>query len=244
MKCQSYLKASAEKSTEFIKVATRQIPAVLTRNLRARRYILRFCADGCLRITIPCGGSVSEARRFASRNKAWLERQLIDFDRRGMGTKKWWIGREFLFRGALVRIDADGSRGGARVCLGTEILRFPGPDSDVRQAVEHRLRQIAELELSKRVFELSRTHNLNDVCRVTIRNQQSRWGSCSHQRNISLNWRLIQAPTFVQDYVVTHELMHLREMNHSAKFWAEVKRACPDYKAAERWLRANIVLIS
>jgi predicted metal-dependent hydrolase len=77
------------------------------------------------------------------------------------------------------------------------------------------------------------------VRRVTVRSQRTRWGSCSRRGTISLNWRLIQTPAFVQDYIHLHELAHLIEMNHSEKFWRQVERLCPDYLAAERWLKQH-----
>ena len=79
--------------------------------------------------------------------------------------------------------------------------------------------------------------------RVSIRNQRSRWGSCSRRATISLNWRLIQTPSFVRDYIILHELMHLRQMNHSARFWHEVQTACPGYHLAETWLRTHSDLL-
>jgi predicted metal-dependent hydrolase len=81
------------------------------------------------------------------------------------------------------------------------------------------------------------------VNRITVRNQRSRWGSCSRRGTISLNWRLIQTPVFVQDYIILHELMHLREMNHSARYWREVANVCPDYPVAERWLKRHAALL-
>jgi predicted metal-dependent hydrolase len=72
---------------------------------------------------------------------------------------------------------------------------------------------------------------------VAVRNQRSRWGTCSPARKISLNWRLIQMPPEVSDYVILHELMHLRQPNHSRKFWREVAGVCPWWREAERWLR-------
>jgi hypothetical protein len=58
-----------------------------------------------------------------------------------------------------------------------------------------------------------------------------------------LNWKLIQAPPFVRDYIILHELMHLRQMNHSARFWSEVENVCPDYKTAEKWLKQHSSLL-
>ncbi len=96
----------------------------------------------------------------------------------------------------------------------------------------------ARLELVPRVGELAHVHGLR-VARVSVRRQRSRWGSCSRQGVISLNARLVFAPSFVRDYVILHELMHLREMNHSARFWALVDAACPDRAEAEAWLKRH-----
>lgn len=75
--------------------------------------------------------------------------------------------------------------------------------------------------------------------KIFIKNQRSMWGSCSGKRNLNFNWRLAAAAPEALDYVVIHELCHLREMNHSPKFWAHVAAACPDYKTHRRWLRDN-----
>ena len=81
------------------------------------------------------------------------------------------------------------------------------------------------------------------VRRVCVRNQKSRWGSCSRHGTICLNWRLLQAPESVRDYLILHELAHLKEMNHSRRFWSEVARMCPDYRQAEAWLKKNAGLL-
>lgn len=73
--------------------------------------------------------------------------------------------------------------------------------------------------------------------RVTIRCQQTRWGSCSSRGNLNFNCLLMLAPEEVLDYVVVHELAHRKQMNHSALFWREVERECPDYKKSLRWLK-------
>lgn len=75
--------------------------------------------------------------------------------------------------------------------------------------------------------------------RITIRNQTSRWGSCTSQGNLNFNCLLMLAPPEVLDYVVVHELCHRKEMNHSAKFWAEVARVLPDYETRKKWLKDN-----
>jgi predicted metal-dependent hydrolase len=102
--------------------------------------------------------------------------------------------------------------------------------------------KLAAAELPPKVVEFAAAHQLK-VQRIAIRNQRSRWGSCSRRGTISLNWKLIQAPPFVRDYIILHELMHLRQMNHSARFWRQVEGVCPEYKTAEKWLKQNAGLL-
>lgn len=75
--------------------------------------------------------------------------------------------------------------------------------------------------------------------RISIRDQKTRWGSCSSQGNLNFNWRLIMAPAGVLDYVVVHELAHRKEMNHSSAFWSIVERTMPNYKIYQKWLKEN-----
>ena len=107
---------------------------------------------------------------------------------------------------------------------------------DLRPDVERDLRALAAEELIPRLHQLADEHGLT-VKRVTIRNQRSRWGSCSRAGAIALNFRLLQMPPAVCDYVLVHELMHLKQQNHGPRFWALVEKACPAYRDAERWLR-------
>lgn len=75
--------------------------------------------------------------------------------------------------------------------------------------------------------------------RVTVRDQRTRWASCSREGNLSFNWRLALAPAETLDYVVIHELAHRLEMNHSRRFWTHVAKHCPDHKVHRKWLRKN-----
>ena len=98
------------------------------------------------------------------------------------------------------------------------------------------LREQARRELPARLMELAALHGLA-VTRVSVRNQRSRWGSCGRDGHICLNWRLLLMPSVVRDYVLVHELMHLRRMDHSPGYWRLVADACPDYRSARDWLR-------
>jgi predicted metal-dependent hydrolase len=101
-----------------------------------------------------------------------------------------------------------------------------------------RLRVRAKRELPRRLLELAALHGLT-VTRVSVRNQRWRWGSCSRSRHICLNWQLVKMPDAVRDYVMLHELMHLKRMDHSPKFWKLVEKVCPDFQASRLYLRTQ-----
>jgi predicted metal-dependent hydrolase len=105
-------------------------------------------------------------------------------------------------------------------------------------AVDRELRARAAAELPPQLLALAVTHGLT-VNRVTIRNQRSRWGSCSSRGHITLNFRLMLMPPEVREYILIHELMHLKQANHSIRFWRCVEAACPGFREAERWLKKH-----
>jgi predicted metal-dependent hydrolase len=231
--------AQPETTTDALLVGSRPVRLLFVHHPRARRYLLRLRPDGTARVTIPRRGTIAAARDFAARNRDWLERQLQRLAAQPQLPVTWPAGTEILFRGEPVRVDRDES---GAICLGRERIRFSGSAADLRPAVQRHLHRLAARELPPRVRELAARHGIV-VTRVTVRNQRTRWGSCSRHGAISLNWRLIQAPDSVRDYIILHELAHRRQMNHSDKFWAEVARLCPDYLEAERWLKRNAKLL-
>ena len=217
----------------------RKVPLAIVHNPRARRYILRLRPDGSARLTVPRRGSIAAARRFADRQKAWLQRQLRRLSAHPVRPREWTLGSDVLFRGESVRIEAHPDSAHELVRLASESIpvdRRAG--ADLRPFIENHLRALAMGELPARTLDFAARQRLA-VRRVVVRNQKTRWGSCSPRGVISLNWRLVQTPPFVRDYVIWHELMHLRQMNHSQKFWREVRIVCPDSPSARRWLREN-----
>jgi predicted metal-dependent hydrolase len=225
----------------WLRIGNRQVRLWLVRNRRARRYVLRLRPDGSARVTIPRSGGAVGARRFAERNVPWLERQLAKQLRQfalAGASRTWSVGTEILFRGEHVKLEAVSNGVSNLVRFGTESVIIASGTTDLRPNVERHLHHLAALELPARVLELAAAHQLV-AKRIVVRNQRSRWGSCSQRGTISLNWRLVQTPPSVRDYIILHELAHLKEMNHSKQFWREVERLCPDYAEAERWLKAN-----
>jgi hypothetical protein len=226
----------------WLVAGARRVPLRLVRNRRARRYILRLGPDGSARVTVPRDGSVAQAMEFARRNTAWLEKELLRRATRPPRSRAWLLGMEIFFRGQLVRLEGGANGQGGLVRFGQESLEVPDVTGDLRPVVEGRLRALAAQELPARALELAAGHLL-PLRRVTVRNQRSRWGSCSRRGAVSLNWRLVQAPPLVRDYLILHELVHLREMNHSSRFWQEVARLCPEFANARRWLREHSELL-
>jgi predicted metal-dependent hydrolase len=154
----------------------------------------------------------------------------------------------------VLRVDSDGRvrvtipRGGSRREADAFAQRQLGWIHQQRQTTverttisheeKRRHRALAKEVLPPRLHALAARHGLT-VTRVSIRDQRSRWGSCARDGHICLNWRLVLMPEWVRDYVLVHELMHLRRMDHSPKYWKFVAAAYPGYEAARQWLRTN-----
>jgi hypothetical protein len=215
---------------------------VFERSHRARNYRLTLRRDGVAVATIPARGSEREAWRFVEQHREWLERARTRQRNRPRAAEIWTIGTHLLWRGEMteVRIAVAGER--PRVCLAADVFRVPRFDGDLRPTLEAHFARQARIELPARTWELSAVTGVA-VKIVTVRNQRSRWGSCSANGTISLNWRLVQTPDAVRDYIIYHELMHLREMNHSDRFWARVEQVCPAWREAEHWIKRNGALV-
>ena len=154
----------------------------------------------------------------------------------------------------LLRVEQDGRvrvtipRGGSRRAADAFALRHADWVQHQRTALLSRgqipvddrqeLRTRARAELPVRLRALAGELGLQ-VTRVSVRNQRTRWGSCGRDGHISLNWRLLAMPEWVREYVMIHELMHLKRLDHSPAYWRLVAGACPRYRDARQWLRAH-----
>lgn len=212
-----------------ITVDGRVLPIVIARHRWARRYVARVTAAGEVRLTVPRGASIAAGLSFIEREAAWVASEW----RRVQERTQWDHGTEIRHRGALVSLVRDG----ATIVAGDVRIRCAA-DQDPRTVLESHWRAQAARELPVRCLELAEARGLRPAS-VRVRNQRSRWGSCSARGAITLNWRLLQMPPDVADYVMLHELAHLRQPNHSRKFWREVESLCPGWRAAERWLKLH-----
>ena len=211
---------------------------VLRRRPTARRLTLRVSsATGEVVMTLPARTSLAVARTFAVSHGGWIAMRLAKVPDR----VAFEAGAELPLRGVPHRILHRSERSG--VTLVTEAEN--GPALSVACEAPHlprRVRDFLEREVRK---DLARsvsyyTEKLGQgPKRITIRDTRSRWGSCTARGELNFSWRLILAPPLVLDYLVAHEMAHLREMNHSPRFWSLAGSLCPHLEEAERWLKRN-----
>jgi predicted metal-dependent hydrolase len=211
---------------------------VFRRSANARNYRLSLGRDGVAIATVPARGSLREAERFVELNREWLDRARERQRRRPRAASVWSIGTTVLWRGEFAEIRPASAGDKPSVCLGADVFRVPQLGGDLRTVLEARFLRLAKVELPARAWELAAQTRMN-VTRVSVRDQRSRWGSCTAAGVVSLNWRLILTPESVRDYIINHELMHLREMNHSERFWTCVEEVFPAWREAEAWIKRN-----
>jgi predicted metal-dependent hydrolase len=219
-----------EPGRRTVLISGRTYEVEIARHRRARRYVLRVRPDGALRLTVPRSQSIAGGLAFVSRQAEWVEREQRRREYRagplGQGATIWYRGQ----------LEVVTITQGLLACGDNRIPLKAG--ADARLAVERHLRHRATAELPARCLELAAVHGVT-IVRVSVRNQRSRWGACSARRVITLNWRLLQMPPSVSDYVILHELMHVRQANHSRRFWREVESVCSWWREAERWLKKH-----
>lgn len=224
---------------DYVQLNSQRVPICYRRNSRARRYLLRLDREGIVQVTIPYAGKLIEARDFIFSKRDWLLRQYEDFQLRDQVRQEAKKRSLVWFRGRLTPVVVFDRKGKKMLRIGTEEFSWSknGGNSPRAQAL-HALHKLAGQELPERTREIARDLGIT-FNRVSVRNQRSRWGSCSSRGSISLNWRLVQTPRLVRDYIIIHELVHRKQMNHSVRFWKLVEEACPQYESAEAWLKEH-----
>ena len=206
------------------------------RHRQARRYTLRIqAATREVILTMPPRGSLKEARDFAEKHGGWIAARL----ERLPEAAPFAHGSELPLRGIRHRIvhrpNQRGTVWSERDGYGGRILCVAGEAPHLARRVGDFLKREAkrDLEAASRTYA---TQIGARIKRISVRDQNSRWGSCSTTGVLSFSWRLILAPPFVLQYLAAHEVAHLVEMNHSRRFWRLLKRLCPDMQRAKVWL--------
>ena len=219
-------------------VAGRTLPLRIVENERARRLTLRIDAGGQgLRITVPPGLRRGEVEKFLDRHRGWLEQRLAKVPDRPQVRP----GIRIPVRGMPHLIVHEPGRRGT-----VEVTRDEaGPVLVVHGDRLHLPRRVADFlkrEARREIEVLVAKHTLavgRKAKAIRFKDTTSRWGSCTSDGSLSFSWRIMMAPAPVIDYLVAHEVAHLREMNHGPKFWKLCKELCPDTERCKAWLKRN-----
>lgn len=211
----------------------------LRRHAAARRFTLRVSgATGEIVLTLPQRGSLETARHFAQGHGAWIAARLEKLSDR----TAFAPGEKVPVRGRMHRIvHRPAPRGvvtAATDAAGHPILAVYGDAAHVARRVRDFLSKEAKRDLDIAVLKYTRLLGI-PARKITIKDTRSRWGSCSSAGRLNFSWRLIMAPPEILDYLAAHEVAHLKEMNHSARFWRIVAKSCPHWREAERWLKRH-----
>jgi predicted metal-dependent hydrolase len=202
------------------------------RSARSRRVRVAVDPERGVEVVLPRRAPAREAERAVAELRPWIERRLreVEATRAAVAAR----GDTVPYLGAALRLVPEPGRTRVHRC-GDDLLV---PGGDPRPALERWYRRMARAEIAPRldaaVADLGAGYTA-----LTIRNQRTRWGSCSTTGAMSFNWRLLLAPEEVLDYVVWHEACHLVVMDHSPRFWALVGRHLPGYAEPRRWLRRH-----
>ena len=225
---------SNQELPDFLQVGEQTLPLVIRRHRSAKRICLRYNpTDHAISLTLPRHTRVGDGLRFLMQKSEWLIATLRD-----MPCKKHIKpGVVIPLLGDRVRIKHDPSIR-RKWLIADDTLHIAGDRADFSERMTAALRDIARTTLTELALRDAAAIG-RKVARVSVRDTRSRWGSCSSTGNLSFSYRLIFAPREVMEYVVAHEVAHLRHMNHSTAFWNCVASLCPEYEIAKNWLKLH-----
>ena len=224
-----------------IRLGEQDVEYVLKRSTKRRRSVLSVDESG-LTVSVPWRTSDRYIAQLLKDAEAWVLRKLEVWAARKPPQRQWAAGEliDFLGRQLQLRLVARDGTVIAQLKDGNVLeLSLPAPhdQQQVRDAVVKWYRRHATTHFKERVQHYS-TQLAVPLPRVFLSNAQTRWGSCNAQREVRLNWRLMQAPSHILDYVVAHEVAHLVVMSHSSRFWKVVAKLHPGYETARTELNA------
>ncbi len=223
-----------------IRLGDRDIDFLLKRSPNRRRAVLTVDERG-LTVSVPWRTSDRYIARFVQDSASWVLRKLEAWESRQPKLRLWQHGELVDYLGRQLRLELAVEHYALTQLRDGDILALSLPEphepETVRAALVKWYRRHAQTYFRGRVEHYSGQLGIIPP-RVFISSAQTRWGSCNANCEVRLNWRLIQAAPHIVDYVVAHELAHLREMNHSARFWRVVERLCPDYVSARAELNS------
>lgn len=224
------------------------IPYEIIKSEKAKKMRITI-VDDQVKVTLPRGVSVNQGRQFIYAKKEWIFNKIHEF--RVMQAykcqRKYQDGEKFLYRGIEYVLEVKKfSKNRPEVELKNNVMHVflpnqinqKGNGGLIKETLVNWYKNEAQKIFRKKLDHYSQIMNLK-YNQFRVKEQKTRWGSCSNKGNINLNWKIILAPDPVLDYLIIHELAHLKYMNHSKEFWQLVARFSPQYKQWRRWLKDN-----
>ena len=194
---------------------------------------IRVSENLSVRVLVPTDFSNSEINLLIKKKQKWIDKNLTAFSKKKdkiklhhnqlllLGNRYNYFFTAHLHNKVLINHTSKTIQSKTNLLDKTEQLKW--------------YKRFAKRHITERLADLAKKHKFR-YNKVFIRDQRTKWGNCSTEKNLSFNWRLIKTPQFVIDYLIIHELVHTRTMNHHQKFWAELKSLFPEYKEAVKWL--------
>jgi predicted metal-dependent hydrolase len=219
-----------------VDVLNKSIEVLFRHHVYARRLTLRLSNDGnAAHVTVPIGVSSRTARDFVRRSVPWLEERLekcgeVILPRAGAVIPVRGVDHQIHHR--------DDRRGTVELDGANRLIVVPGEEAHLPRRTKDFLKRLARADIRAAAEKYAATMGVT-YRRISIRDQRSRWGSCSTSGDLSFSWRLILAPAQVLDYVVAHEMAHRRHMNHGPAFWRLVREHCAHAAQAKTWIKAH-----
>jgi predicted metal-dependent hydrolase len=219
-----------------IVIGSTAVSYTVRRSERARRMSLRVLPRHGLEVVLPRGTSLKDAEAMIQREQDWVLRAIDKIA--GSSAQPLQDGWPLPFLDERLTLLLRPGEQAAAKRTGNVVTVSTDDHHVAMLALETWYRAQARSALG----ETARVHATTlgvEIGRIAIKDTRSRWGSCSERGNLNFSWRLMLAPRAVMDYVVAHEVAHLRELNHSPRFWQHVESLCPDYHSRRLWLRRN-----
>ena len=233
-----------EESERSIALQGHRVDYKLVRRRGRRGVGLKVDGTG-MTVAVSLSTPLSAVEEMIGKNAAWVLKKLDEWSHRRIVPQTWQTGTPLSFMGdaLTLMLDVAGDSPRRKVAveqlMGHLFVRTHSADvTAIEKAVINWYKKQALPHFAQRAFFFAKLHGLAPP-RVFISSANSRWGSCNSHREVRFSWRLIKARPALIDYVVCHELAHLRHMNHSTAFWQEVERMCPDYRALKAELDVN-----
>lgn len=246
-------------NNDFIEI--NGIDIFIRRSLRAKRLSLKIDSTGKFTLVIPKFTIGFNVNRFLEQNAEWINKHTEKAKniQKLHPKPKYQTGDVFYYFGEKVFLEVLPSpkkRPSIKIRGDKMIIHYKesvethcnassaeDKKNKIKKIIEKFYRKKAEEVMHDRLQFFDEHYNFK-YNNVVLRNQKTRWGSCSSSKNLNFNWRLIMAPIEVIDYIVVHELCHLKQMNHSPNFWKLVESIMPDYKERKKWLKEKHYLLN